>query len=131
MRCCRCNSFYGYQYCPHGGMADETDLKSVVFRGVPVQVWLRAPNYRHSVMVARQPPNLFVRVQVLVPVPFFSCKLSLNLILLIIKLNAFVAQLDRAIGFYPSGCGFDSCQRRQFLVDDGLTRYVTSVNEDC
>jgi len=28
--------------------------------------------------------------------------------------------LDRAIGFYPSGCGFDSCQRRQFLVDDGL-----------
>ena len=94
--------------------------KSVVFRGVPVQVWLRAPNYRHSVMVARQPPNLFVRVQVLVPVPFFSCKLSLNLILLIIKLNAFVAQLDRAIGFYPSGCGFDSCQRRQFLVIEGL-----------
>lgn len=23
-----------------------------------------------------------------------------------------VAQLDRAVGFYPTGCGFDSCQAR-------------------
>ena len=35
-----------------------------------------------------------------------------------------VAQLDRADGFYPSGCAFESCRGRQSRVahgDRGLT----------
>jgi hypothetical protein len=27
-----------------------------------------------------------------------------------------VSQLDREVGFYPNGCGFESCRGRQFLV---------------
>ena len=33
-----------------------------------------------------------------------------------------VAQLDRAGGFYPSGCGFDSCRGRRFLHCQGRSR---------
>ena len=36
----------------------------------------------------------------------------------ILSVLAPVAQLDRASGFYPLGCGFDSCRGRQVQVRD-------------
>jgi hypothetical protein len=43
--------------------------------------------------------------------------------------HAPVAQLDRAGGFYPSGCGFDSCRgRHQAVSSSQLSRHFTMAS---
>jgi hypothetical protein len=42
-----------------------------------------------------------------------------------------VAQLDRAGGFYPSGCGFDSCRGRQVAGQRGLRGVSTIWRAHC
>ena len=38
-----------------------------------------------------------------------------------------VSQLDREVGFYPNGCGFESCRGRQFLVRGLMRNTIYSV----
>ena len=42
-----------------------------------------------------------------------------------------VAQLDRAGGFYPSGCGFDSCRGRQISGGCGCDATDGMAREQC